>query len=205
MLSAPLREDEQAEHPLHKPIHKLFSKSLKSQSHQVQATACTALAKLMLSSPPSSSEGSGNILNHDELLRMLTIAYFDPKSASNSSLRQSLTYFLPVYCHSRKENMQRMGRIATAVLHWCLSVKEEMEVEADEDGDAEMVGMAVVVAHLVDWTDGRKLAPLMLGHVTGSESEGDSDVHLQLAEEILEKVLGVCSSKRFSKLDCSPY
>lgn len=184
-----------AEHALHKPIHKLFSKALKSQHNSVQATACTALAKLMLSSPPSASGESSSILNHDELLRLLTVAYFDPDTAGNSALRQSLSYFLPVYCHSRKENMQRMGRIAMSVLHWCISVKEEMDVEAEEDVSGSMVGLSVVTAHLVDWTDDRKLAGAMMRTAAGDAEEADCEVHLRMAEEILVKVLGVCSSR----------
>lgn len=192
----PTAEDsQQEEHPLRKPVHKLFSKSLKSQSQIVQTTACTALAKLMLSSPPSSEDSLTSILDHDELLRMLTIAYFNPDLASNSSLRQSLSYFLPVYCHSRKENAQRMGRMAMSVVSWCMSAKEELDVEAEDETTSEMVGLAVVTAHLVDWTDSRKLAAVLLGQSSNSESEADCNIHLQIAEEILEKVLGVCSSE----------
>lgn len=82
-----------------------------------------------------------------------------------------------------------------AVLHWCIGVKEEMDVEAEEDATNEMVGLSVVTAHLVDWTDGRKLAPALLVQGQGSETSADCKVHLGFAEEILEKVLGVCSSK----------
>lgn len=183
------------EHPLYKPIHKLFSKALQSPSAPIQSTACTALCKLMLSSPSAGiSSGNSTILNHDELLKLVTIAYFDPETAGNPALRQGLTYFLPVYCHSRTENMERMGRIAGDVLHWCISAKEEMDVD-DDDASGEMVGLSVVVAHLVDWTDGRKLAAALSGTGEG-HAEGDNGrVHLDLGEEILEKVLGVSSSK----------
>ena len=183
------------EHPLHKPVHKLFSKSLKSPSPSVQSTACAALCKLMLSAPSvAHNDGSVTILNVDELLLLLVKAYFDPDTASNLALRQSLSYFVPVFCHSRKENMQCIGRIAMPILQWCHGIKEELDVDGDDDLNGDMVGLSVVVAHLVDWTDGRKLvlARTRLGEGEAAR-EADGDVHLDMAEAILEKTLGVCS------------
>lgn len=191
--SVDMQDDKPMEHPLRKPIHKLFARSLKSSSQIVQAMACTALAKLMLSSPPTSTEGASSILDHDELLRMLTTAYFNPDLAVNSGLRQALTYFLPVYCYSRKENQQRMGRITVSVLQWYMGRKEELEVEAEEDPASELVGMNVVGAHLVDWTDGRKLVPATL--TSDLSRDEDCNTHLRIAEELLEKVLGICSKE----------
>ena len=182
------------EHHLQKPVHKLFSKALKSSSPSVQSSACATLCKLMLSIPSSNTNGSVSVLNADELLKLLVISYFDPDTVSNLALRQSLSYFLPVYSHSRKENMQRMGKIALNIVHWCLGMKEEMDIDNEEDAGGEMVGVNVVTAHLVDWTDCRKL--VLSQNSFGAEAdEPDSDVHLTLAEEVLEKVLGVCSRK----------
>jgi condensin complex subunit 3 len=188
-------DEEPVDHPFHKPVYKLFSRALKAGTPPIQSTACTALCKLMLSSPSiTANTGGTSILNNDKLLSLLTIAYFDPETSSNPSLRQTLSYFLPVYCHSRKENMQRMGRIATDILMWFLGVKEELDVEGEDDASGEMVGSSVVVAHLVDWTDSRKLAAAMSG--IGAELiEDDGEVHLDWAIELGEKVLGVSSSK----------
>lgn len=182
------------ENPLRKPIHKLFSKALSSAIPSIQTTACTALCKLMLSSPPTTADIS-SILDHDELLRMLTIAYFDPETTANSALRQALTYFIPVYCHSREENLRRMGRVANDVLQWCIGVKDEMDIDGEAEAAGEMVGLAVVIAHLVDWTDGRKLAAALSGFGESKNAEDDGDVHLGMAIEILEKISGVSSSK----------
>ena len=188
-------EAEEKQHALHKPIRKLFSKSFKSPVATIQSTACAALCKLMLSAPsPAKGESNSSILNLDELLHLLVMAYFDPETAGNASLRQSLSYFIPVFCHSRRENMQCMGRIALNILHWCVSIKDEMDVDDDEAQNNDMVGLGVITAHLVDWTDGRKLALAKSG--LGDEEaakQADCDVHLDLAEQILEKVLGVCS------------
>lgn len=183
------------EHPLHRPVHKMFSKALKSPSAPLQTTACTSLSKLMLSTPSSSSSANGSILNQDELLKLLVIAYFDPESTANPALRQALSYFIPVYCYSRRENMARMGRIALPVLGWCLSMKEEMDVEADDDASSDMVGLAVVIAHLADWTDGRKLVAATSSLGDDAAKDADGDVHLDLAGELLEKSLGVSSKE----------
>ena len=167
-------------HQLHKPILKLFSKAIKSPSATTQATACTALCRLSLSAPSFQRSGNVSVLDNDELLKILTIAYFDPETIGNAALRQSLSYFLPVYCHSRAMNMAKMGRIAPSILHWCLSIKEELEVEAEDSASNEMVGLSVVVAHLVDWTDGRRLAAALGGLGSEDLSEANSDVHLEL-------------------------
>lgn len=95
-----------------------------------------------------------------------------------------------------------MGSIASAVLAWCVGVREELDVEGEEEAMGEMVGLNVVVAHLVDWTDGRKLAAALGGLGAAMDAEDDdSEVHVEWALELLEKILGVCSSKsrRFAR------
>jgi len=188
-------EDQPAEQPFHKAVYKLFSRALKSQTPTIQFTACTALCKLMLSDPSVSAAGTSSIMNNDALLRLLVMAYFDPETAGNPALRQSLAYFLPVYCHSRKDNLERMGRVATSLLSWFISVREELDVEGEEDVAGDMVGLGVIIAHLVDWTDSRKLAAALSGLGTAGSNEDDGEVHLDWALEMLEKVLGVTSSK----------
>ena len=185
---------EQEQSALDKPIHKLFSKSLKSGTALVQSTACAALSKLMLSSPAPREANQQSILRVSELLKLLVIAYFDPETASNSALRQALSYFIPVYCHSRKENMEYMSSIALDVVHWYLSIKDELDVDGEDEADSELVGLAVVVNHLIDWTDGRRLA-LARNSATEEEVQADCNVHLSLAERILEKLLGPSTRK----------
>ncbi|KAL9081995.1 MAG: hypothetical protein Q9159_006819 [Coniocarpon cinnabarinum] len=182
----------QQQSALEKPIHKLFSKSLRSSRKEVQSTACAALSKLMLSAPSSGAVGHRSVLRISELLKLLVTAYFDPETASNSASRQALSYFIPVYCHSRKENMECMSSIALDVIHWYLSLKEELDVEGEDEADSELVGVAVVVNHLVDWTDGRKLA-LARSSTLEEEVQTDSSAHLDLAERTLDKLLGPSS------------
>ncbi|OMP85657.1 Condensin complex subunit 3 [Diplodia seriata] len=165
--------------PLLKPVHKMFFKAVKAADPGVATTGAVAASKLMLL----------NILRDPDLLKALTIAYFNPESQHNPGLRQALTYFLPVYCHSRKDNAERMASIAVSVVHAMRGVQEELE----EEGDVEMVGIGVVGSQIVDWTDPRKLvgADDTSGKLVTGETkiDGLGDAHLLLAEDLLEKVL----------------
>ncbi|KAI9828456.1 MAG: hypothetical protein M1832_002884 [Thelocarpon impressellum] len=166
-----------------KPLFKMFGKALRADERpEVQAAACTAACKLML----------GRVVRDDDLLKLLVLAYFDPSTAGNLGLRQALSYFLPVYCHSRGENQARMGRVAVPVMHGLALLGEDIDEELEED----MVPLPVVAAQLVDWTDPRKL--VVAGEAASwdemgrKESKGvNGDVHLDLAVEVLEKI---CSS-----------
>ena len=171
---------EPTENPLIKPVHKMYSKSLRSPDATVQSTGCVALSKLML---------AGTIKDPD-LLKQLVLAYFDPETQTNPSLRQSLTYFLPVYCHSRRQNAEALARIAVAVMHGLAERAEELE---DEE---EMVGMSLVAAQICDWTDPRKCVSNRLD-VEVKLDKGETDGHLVLAEELLEKCLTPGTSSRF--------
>ncbi len=143
-----------------------------------------------------------NTLQDPDLLKTLVVAYFDPATRENAAMRQALSYFLPVYCHSRHENQERMGSIAVAVVHSVMGIADDLDDEidsADEGGKSDMVGLTTVVAMLADWTDGRKL--VKIGEVNrtwedrpGSAKSGSegpsSDVHLDIVKDVLEKVLG---------------
>lgn len=173
----PVTEDtevktETLENPLIKPVHKMYSKALRSADNNVQSTGCVALSKLMLALT----------IRDADLLKQLVLAYFDPETQTNPSLRQALTYFLPVYCHSRRQNAEALARIAIPVMH---SLAERAE---DLDEEEEMVGMSLVASQICDWTDPRKCVSNKLD-VEVKLEEGELDGHLVLAEELLEKCL----------------
>lgn len=176
-----------ADPSLEKQISKLFSRGLKAQrSPEVQTAATIALCKLMLTS----------IITNEELLKQLVIMYFDASSRENAGMRQALTYFLPVYCHSRKEHMARMASVAGAILHAVVDMVDEL----GEDED--MVSISTVGNMLVDWTDARKLIvpneTALNWTEVGREGHKDvnGDIHLMMAESFLDRALGhSCSSK----------
>ncbi|KAL2690983.1 nuclear condensing complex subunit [Phyllosticta citricarpa] len=176
--------------PLLKPILKIYLRSLKSESETVARNGAIGASKLMLL----------NTLREPELLKALTIAYFNPETKQNPGMQQALTYFLPVYCHTRKENAERMASIAVPLIH-AMSV---LKGDFDQDEQAEMVSMNVVGAQIVDWTDPRKLvgAEEVTGQMTegAQKIEGLGDAHLILAEEILEKIMTPGYSKDEKKV-----
>ncbi|MCJ1392930.1 hypothetical protein MMC18_005802 [Xylographa bjoerkii] len=165
---------------LPKSIFKVFHKGLKAiHAPDVQAAATTALCKLMLTL----------VITDEDLLKQLVICFFEPATKENAAMRQALSYFLPVYCHSRRENMERMGRVLPGVLHALVGLEEEL------DEDEEMVGMTVVTNMLVDWTDARKLVVQDDAAVSWDEAGRkeikavNGDIHLDLADALLEKAM----------------
>lgn len=175
---------------------KVYLKALKSgtKAPEVQGAATVAVAKLMLGRVIA--EGSPAI---DDLLKTLVVLYFDPNSAHNQSVRQTLSYFLPVYSFSRKENQDRMRKVSMDVLHKLFEVQETLDDEADTE--AEMVTLSTIGAHLVDWTDPRKCYvpgnQLSLTDET-SKKAVNGDVHLDFARDILERLQSSASSKLIS-------
>ncbi|KAI4163677.1 MAG: hypothetical protein LQ342_002711 [Letrouitia transgressa] len=163
---------------LQKSISKIFAKALKGiHTPEVQCAATTALCKLMLLS----------IIRDEDLLKQAVTCYFDPSTRENAGVIQALSYFLPIYCYSRRENMDRMASVAAAVMQNQVDLADELE--ADED----MVGIGMVGNMLVDWTDARKLVVQDETSVSWDEAgkrEGkavNGDIHLSLAASLLER------------------
>lgn len=168
---------------------KVYVKAVKSgaRSPEVQAAATVAASKLLLGRIVSDEEAC------QELLKSLVIAYFDPSSAANQTVRQALNYFLPVFCYSRAENQDLMRSIALDAIHSLYNIRESLE-DDDVDVDEDMVSLTTIGACLVDWTDPRKCyTPDAL---LESEKKGvNGDVHLEFAQDILERVRGNITSK----------
>lgn len=168
---------------------KVYIKALRSGAKhpEVQAAATVAVSKLLL----------GRVVNdHDvsaELLKTLVIAYFEPASAGNQSVRQALNYFLPVFCYSRAENQDVMRTVALEALHTLYNVREGFD-DDDADVDDEMVSLTTIAACLVDWTDPRKCySPAGNGGGGMGEAEKkhvNADVHLDFARDIIERLGG---------------
>ena len=172
---------------LEKSIHKIFIKALKAvHTPEVQSAATIALCKVMLTS----------VIQDEDLLKQAVICYFDPSTKENVAVRQALSYFLPVYCHSKRENMERMAVVAPGIVHTMVNLGEEV------DEEEEVVGISVVCTMLVDWTDARKLVVQDEASVSWNEAGQkeikavNGDIHLVLAEALLERAMSnSCSSK----------
>ncbi|KAI1844126.1 hypothetical protein JX266_009799 [Neoarthrinium moseri] len=163
---------------------KVYVKALRSGSKnpEVQGAATVAVSKLLLGRVVTDHDTSA------ELLKTLVVAYFDPATAGNQSVRQALNYFLPVFCYSRAENQDLMRCVALDALHALYNVREGLE-DDDADVDEEMASLNSIGACLVDWTDPRKC--YQPGVPMDAEKKNvNGDVHLELAADILDKLNG---------------
>ena len=80
----------------------IWLKAIRSEDEpEVASASAESLAKLMLA----------NVVEEDDVLKALVETYFNPCSAQNDPLKQALSYFFPVYCHSVPENQCRMARV----------------------------------------------------------------------------------------------
>ena len=173
---------------LQKSILKIFVKGMRAEhTPDVQAAATIALCKLMLTS----------VIQNEDLLKQIVLCYFDPATKDNAGVRQALSYFLPVYCHSRRDNMARMAIVAGGIMHSLIDMSEELE-----EGE-EIIGVSTVGSMLVDWTDARKL--VVHGEASISWDEAgkkepkavNGDIHLDLAKNLLERARNQgCSSEK---------
>ena len=179
---------------------KVYIKALRSGSKtpEVQAAATVAIAKLLLGRVISDTS-----IAIDDLLRTLVVLYFDPSTAHNQGVRQTLSYFLPVYSFSRRENQDRMRRVALDALHKLFEIQEALDDEGDSE--TEMVSLSTIGAHLVDWTDPRKCYvpgnQLTFGD-EGAKKAINGDVHLEFARDLLEK-LGLNIGSTYPTPRCS--
>ncbi|KAI9665602.1 MAG: hypothetical protein M1829_005682 [Trizodia sp. TS-e1964] len=169
---------------LEKALHKIFLKALKpSAPPAVQSTAATALSKLLLNT----------LLHTPPLLQFLITSYFDPSTASNLELRQTLSYVLPVFSHSRATNQQLTARVTSSTLQALASLREEIEDDDDADALAEpMVPLSVVAAHLVEWTDPRKL---VTPHAAEGKEAPNAGIQLSVAADVLARLESGGASK----------
>ncbi|CAJ0540611.1 Ff.00g076370.m01.CDS01 [Fusarium sp. VM40] len=163
---------------------KVYVKAVKggAKAPEVQAVATVAASKLLL----------GRVVSEEaacqDLLKSLVVAYFDPSSASNQTVRQALNYFLPVFCFSRPENQDLMRSIALDAIHSLFNLRESLE-DDDVDVGEDMVSMTAIGACLVDWTDPRKCySPTSL--LDTDKKLVNGDVHLEFAMDIIDKLSG---------------
>ncbi|KAI8933420.1 hypothetical protein NX059_010035 [Plenodomus lindquistii] len=167
--------------PRLRPVTKILLKAFASNSHRLSLIACEAASKLLLLGilPPAPTA---------EILKAFVSTYFDPETAANPALRQALSYFLPVFCHSKLKNAHIMAQMAVPIISKLLLMREEDVEEEDVD---EMVGWPVITAHLAEWTDGRKVVgatELGLDGKTSTSAEAE-EPHIHLAIAVLERAL----------------
>lgn len=161
-------------------------KGITSDKNRISRIACEAAQKLILH----------NLLPQEasaEIVKTFVGAYFDPDGDNNAAVRQGLSYFLPVFCHSKIKNAQIMAGVIVGVIPKLINFRDELE----EEDDHQMVGWPVITAHLSEWTDGRKVVgQTELGLDGKMSSKPESELpHISLAIDILERALSSSCSK----------
>ena len=168
---------------------KVYVKALRSgaKAPEVQAAATVAVSKLLLGRVVTDSDTAS------ELLKTLVVAYFEPSSSGNQSVRQALNYFLPVFCYSRAKNQELLRSVALEALHTLFNVREGLDDDDADVGD-EMVSLATIGACLVDWTDPRKCYSPGVS-LDAEKKNVNGDIHLDFAKDILERLNSNFSSR----------
>ncbi|KAG9299295.1 hypothetical protein G9A89_013943 [Geosiphon pyriformis] len=161
-------------------IRNLFDSSLNSENAEVQSIVVEGLAKLMLS----------KVFCDKEVLQKLVVRYFESDTVENLRLRQCLSYFLPVYCHSSAESQRVMGEIFAS------SLTELIRVHMSHGKGTDMISPLQIAQQLVDWTD-----PNQIVKSESNSEEIDYGLHGDIAVEIL-KALFLEQNREVRKLLC---
>ncbi|KAF2111219.1 nuclear condensing complex subunit [Lophiotrema nucula] len=187
------------------PLTKLFIKAFKHANPTFSLTACTAVSKLLLLGILPEPQTT-------DVLKAFVLAYFNPEKASNewSAVRQALSYFLPVFCHSKPSNALLMSQLCVYIVQKLLAFRDEPE----EDPEEVMVGWPIIAGHLAEWTDGRRVVGATEMGLDGKTElvQNAEASHVLLATELLERALSNNCSKDerkpllilLSKLHISP-
>ncbi|CAI2182005.1 16196_t:CDS:10 [Funneliformis geosporum] len=138
----------------------------KHANPQVQAIAVEGIAKLMLS----------KMICEKDVLKELIMLYFDVGTTNNFRLRQCLSYFLPVYCHSSVENQRLMQQI-------CVSSLTDLIEERRQHKDKELIPPMQIAQQLIDWTD-----PFKVVKSEQNEEVIDYGAHADIAIDIIKEL-----------------
>ncbi|ORY04342.1 hypothetical protein K493DRAFT_253568 [Basidiobolus meristosporus CBS 931.73] len=148
-------------------LDQLFQECMDCDVPEILAIATEGVSKLFICKA---------LTDTDQYLPYLVTGYFHPKTADNQRLRQCLSYFLPVFCHSSHKNQQAMIRIAPQVI--CDLVQVHKELNLDE----EMVSPLQIGQQFADWTDSHKLVRSQFPQ----SEETDHGMHAELVKELLQ-------------------
>lgn len=180
-------EDGPKINPLVPRITKMLLKSFHRQDNETLSyLACTAACKLLFFGglPP---------LHTAEILKAFAKMYFDPETRSNAALTQELSYFLPVFCHSKLKNAQLMAQTTVPIMTRLLIDREDALEEHMDD----MLSWPVITNHLADWTDGRKVfGATEMGEDGKTTTKPEAEEpHISLSIDILTRVLNGSAPK----------
>jgi condensin complex subunit 3 len=170
----------------------------------LQTIALQIITDILVTHPSLLAEPA-NEEEENPLIKPILKAYSRSIKSGDPAV-QSLSYFLPVYCHSRAENATRMVTVACSVIAKLATIREaflEEVADAEEEEDG-MVKLSAVGNMLLDWTDPRKI--FGFAEATGgpgaaaASADGASETHYLFAETILERLVTSQVSKEEKKV-----
>ncbi|CAB5130028.1 unnamed protein product [Rhizophagus irregularis] len=160
-------------------ILELLCACLHNENPVVLATTVEGIAKLMLS----------QMIYDKNILKELVILYFDVETATNTRLRQCLSYFFPVYCHSSVENQRLMLQIFVPSLVNLMDEYRQLK-------NKEMIPPLQIAQQLIDWADPSKVV----------KSEQNEEIieygaHADIAIDIIKELFRE-TNKELRKIYC---
>lgn len=156
-----------------KSIHKLYYRAIQNDDLEVQSTAAISLCKLLLN----------GIFDEPDLLKALVVQYFSYFTSENETLRQALSYCIPVYCYSSPDRQRIMALIAVDSLTR-LSGVYESAIENEES----MLNPTQIFQQIIDWTDPARVVVLDADGQKLVNNGGYADVQCDLAFDMLRQI-----------------
>nr|CAG8583277.1 9746_t:CDS:10 [Entrophospora candida] len=154
-------------------IPELINDCLKSDVEQIQAIAVEGIAKLMLT----------KLLQDKDILQKLVYLYFGNKTIENIRLRQCLSYFFPVFCHSAYENLQLMQQIFIPTI---LNLLKE-----HKNSKGYLTPPLQISQQMIDWIDPYQVVKLP----RTEENNIDYGLHADIAINIIKEIYLDTNSK----------
>ncbi|CDO57504.1 similar to Saccharomyces cerevisiae YDR325W YCG1 Subunit of the condensin complex [Geotrichum candidum] len=153
-------------------IYKMYYKAVRNDDDpDTQTVAAISLCKLLLA----------GIINEPDLVKTLVVVYFNGNSSYNQSLRQALTYCIPVYCFSSSENQKVMASVVVDSVRRLTLLYETADVE-------EMLNPTQILQQLIDWTNPSRVVRL---NSSGQMADGGGkdDVQCYVAIDMMNRLL----------------
>ncbi|KAF2647635.1 hypothetical protein K491DRAFT_784605 [Lophiostoma macrostomum CBS 122681] len=175
------------ENPWLDKITKIFLEGFLSDEQEMRVTSCVAVMPLLMRNVLSPSHAITVKKKSLNIIREFVIAYFDPETKETPALGQALTYFLPVFCHSRQANTMVMVELTRSIISKLMTERDK----PDDDTAEQMVAWPVIAGHLAEWTDGRRVLGATEVGLDGKTNlkKGAEEPHIMLATKLLERAL----------------
>ncbi|AOA62294.1 Condensin complex subunit [Komagataella phaffii CBS 7435] len=159
-------------------IAKLFYKSLKDfKRPELQAISGEGLFKLFLA----------DIITDDDLFETILLTYFNPSINENETLKQCISFGIPVYAYSSAVHQQRISRVVADTLKRTMKLYDELEDKS------KAISLNTILQQLIHWTDPRNVVGI------SEEEISTSGTHAEFASQLVQAMESMTESKTFVK------